>query len=61
MANKRDDESFYQRFSPRRPNSHWSKPNIERVERLTQAGLMTEQGQRLIDIAKQKGKWPPVE
>src|SRR5688572_27163085 len=53
LANKRDPESFYQRFSPRKPTSNWSKPNIERVEKMQKAGLMTEHGQRLIDIAKQ--------
>lgn len=57
LANKRDDESFYQRFSPRKPNSNWSKSNKERVERMVKEGLMTEHGQKLIDIAKQKGMW----
>lgn len=57
LTNKRDPESRYQRFSPRKPNSNWSKSNIERVERMIQEGLMTEQGQQLIDLAKQAGKW----
>lgn len=56
-ANKRDSESFYQKFTPRKPNSNWSKTNRERVERLVKQGLMTEQGQKLIAIAKQTGKW----
>lgn len=60
-ANKRDPESFYQRFSPRKPGSNWSKPNRERVEKMIKEGFMTEHGQRLITIAKQKGKWEPVE
>lgn len=57
LRNKRDHESFYQRFSPRRVGSKWSKLNKERVEKMTKQGLMTEQGQKLIDIAKKKGKW----
>ena len=57
LTNKRDEESRYQRFSPRKPNSNWSKSNIERVERMIKEGLMTEQGQKLIDFAKQKGMW----
>lgn len=60
LTNKRDSESFYQRFSPRKPKSNWSKPNIERVERLTKEGLMTEHGQKLIELATQQGKWEPI-
>lgn len=59
LANKRDMESTYQRFSPRKPASNWSPSNRERVERMIQEGLMTEQGQKTIDIAKQNGKWEP--
>ena len=57
ISNKRDTESTYQRFSPRKANSNWSPSNIERVERLAAAGLMTEHGQKLIDLAKQQGRW----
>lgn len=57
LRNKRNHESFYQRFSPRRPNSKWSESNKERVEKMTKQGLMTNRGQELIDIAKKKGKW----
>ncbi len=60
LTNKRDAQSVYQRFSPRRPNSSWSKLNRERVERLVKDGLMTEQGQKLIDLARQTGKWEPM-
>jgi len=56
-ANNRDFESYYLQFSPRKPKSNWSKSNKERVERLIQEGLMTEHGQKFIDIAKQIGKW----
>jgi len=58
LCKKRNADSFYLTFSPRNPKkSKWSKPNIERAERMIQQGLMTEQGQKLIDIAKQTGKW----
>jgi uncharacterized protein YdeI (YjbR/CyaY-like superfamily) len=56
-ANKRDSESFYLQFTPRKSKSNWSKINIERVERLIKEGLMTEHGQKAIDIAKEAGKW----
>lgn len=57
LRNKRTGESFYQRFSPRRPNSNWSKSNKERVERMVKEGLMTKHGQKLVDIARQTGEW----
>jgi uncharacterized protein YdeI (YjbR/CyaY-like superfamily) len=57
FKNKRDVESAYQRFSPRRPNSNWSAPNIERAERLIKNGSMTAAGQAAIDLAREKGKW----
>jgi uncharacterized protein YdeI (YjbR/CyaY-like superfamily) len=57
-ANKRDEESYYQYFSKRKPNSNWSKSNIERVERLTKEGLMRPEGQEMVDLAKASGRWP---
>lgn len=55
--NKRDPESAYQKFSPRRPISNWSNINIKRAKRLIKEGLMTEAGLSAIKIAKEKGKW----
>lgn len=55
--NKRDAESAYQKFSPRRPNSNWSDLNIKRAKRLIKDGLMTEYGMKAIKMAKAKGKW----
>ncbi|QIP15315.1 hypothetical protein G8759_23155 [Spirosoma aureum] len=60
LTNKRDIESRYQRFSPRKPRSNWSKSNRERVGRMIQEGLMTEFGQKMIDIAKNNGRWEPI-
>ncbi len=61
LCKKRDAESFYLTFTPRNPKkSNWSKPNIDRAERMIEQGLMTPQGQLLIDIAKQAGKWETV-
>lgn len=58
LCKKRDTDSFYLTFSPRNPKkSNWSLPNIERADRMIKEGRMTEYGQRLIDIAKQAGKW----
>ncbi len=61
LCKNRDHESYYLTFSPRNPKkSNWSKPNIERAKRMIQQGLMTEHGQRLIDLAKNMGKWITV-
>lgn len=59
LTNKRNEESFYQRFSPRKPRSNWSQSNRDRVARLSSEGLMTEHGQKMIDIAKENGRWMP--
>jgi uncharacterized protein YdeI (YjbR/CyaY-like superfamily) len=62
LCKKRDAESYYLTFSPRNPKrNNWSRPNIERAERMMAQGFMTERGQLLIDAAKQQGKWEAVE
>lgn len=40
-----DDESYSIRFTRRKPSSIWSKVNVEKVERLRAAGLMTPAGE----------------
>ena len=52
-----DEQSFLQRYTPRRPKSIWSQVNREHVARLTAAGRMTEHGQRQVDAAKADGRW----
>jgi uncharacterized protein YdeI (YjbR/CyaY-like superfamily) len=52
-----DDESFVQRYCPRRPRSVWSQINRDNVARLTEAGLMTEHGLRHVELAKADGRW----
>lgn len=61
LCKKRDEESYYLTFTPRNPKrSNWSDRNIERAERMIKQGLMTENGLKLIEIAKEKGKWKEV-
>jgi uncharacterized protein YdeI (YjbR/CyaY-like superfamily) len=43
-ANRIDDDSYMQRFTPRRPGSNWSKINVEKVARLKEEGLMRPAG-----------------
>jgi uncharacterized protein YdeI (YjbR/CyaY-like superfamily) len=52
-----DDESFLQRYSPRRRRSIWSQINRDHVARLTAAGRMTPHGQRQVDAARADGRW----
>jgi uncharacterized protein YdeI (YjbR/CyaY-like superfamily) len=52
-----DEQSYLQRYTPRRPKSIWSQVNREHVARLTAEGRMTEHGQRQVDAAKADGRW----
>ena len=52
-----DEDSFLQRYTPRRAKSRWSQINRTRVEALTKAGRMTPHGQRHVDAAKADGRW----
>jgi len=52
-----DEDSYLQRFTPRRPKSIWSQVNREHIARLTAAGRMTAAGQRQVDTAKADGRW----
>jgi len=42
--NRIDGDSHMQRFTPRKPDSNWSKVNVEKVARLKEAGLMRPAG-----------------
>jgi uncharacterized protein YdeI (YjbR/CyaY-like superfamily) len=44
IRKKRDDTTYVNRFTPRKPTSVWSRINIDRVERLIAAGLMQPAG-----------------
>lgn len=57
LVNKRDDESWYQYFAPRKPSSRWSKLNKDRVKVLLEQGLMHATGMAAIEIAKETGMW----
>lgn len=52
-----DEQSFLQRFTPRRSRSIWSKRNIENVARLEKAGKLKPSGIREIEAAKTDGRW----
>lgn len=57
LAKKGDDQHYLQFFAKRSPKSSWSRVNKNKVEKLTAAGLMTDAGQAMIDLAKRTGTW----
>lgn len=57
VANKYNEESYLQRFTPRRAKSIWSKVNREHIERLTKAGKMKPSGVAEVERAKADGRW----
>ena len=52
-----DEQSFLQRYTPRRARSTWSQVNRDHVARLTAAGRMTAHGHRQVEAAKADGRW----
>jgi uncharacterized protein YdeI (YjbR/CyaY-like superfamily) len=57
QANKYDEESWIQRFTPRGARSIWSKKNTENIERLTALGKMKSAGVEEVEKAKADGRW----
>lgn len=57
QKNRKDENSWLQRFTPRRPRSVWSKKNTEHAERLIRAGKMKAPGLAEIEAAKKDGRW----
>ena len=56
-ANKFDDGSWIQKFTPRGARSIWSKKNTANVERLTSLGKMRPPGLEEVEKAKADGRW----
>ena len=52
-----DNQSWLQKFTPRRPGSGWSKRNTDHAQRLIESGEMTAAGLREIVAAKADGRW----
>lgn len=54
---RRDESTYLQRFTPRRPRSMWSKRNVGIVGRLTSEGRMQPAGMAEVARAKAEGRW----
>lgn len=61
LPRKLDDERSMLLFTPRKPKSGWSKVNKQRVEKLLQAGLITDAGLAKIELAKKNGAWTSLD
>lgn len=56
-----DEQRTMLYISPRKPGSGWSRPNKERVERLTKEHRMASAGQAVIDAAVADGSWSSLD
>src|SRR4029450_3103751 len=66
QTRKRDQETSWIRFTPRRPRSSWAQRNIAHVARLEALGRVLPPGRAAVDAAKADGRWarayaPPSE
>jgi uncharacterized protein YdeI (YjbR/CyaY-like superfamily) len=52
-----DEQTYMQKYTPRKKNSKWSLVNKKRVEKLIKEGKMTPSGIEQVDIAKKNGMW----
>lgn len=57
QARARDEESSFQRMTPRRPRSQWSERNVGNVARLEEEGKMHEAGRAQVRAAQADGRW----
>ncbi|MGW6280478.1 YdeI/OmpD-associated family protein [Kribbella sp. NPDC055071] len=53
----RDEQTFIQRYTPRRARSMWSKRNVGIIARLVEEGRMRPAGHAEVDRAKSDGRW----
>jgi uncharacterized protein YdeI (YjbR/CyaY-like superfamily) len=53
----KDEDSWLQRFGPRRPRGGWSRINTQHAERLIGAGRMKPPGLAEVEAARKDGRW----
>ncbi|MBA3712461.1 MAG: YdeI/OmpD-associated family protein [Pyrinomonadaceae bacterium] len=52
-----DEQSWLQKFTPRRAKSIWSKINREKAQELIKSGRMKPAGREAVESAKRDGRW----
>ena len=57
QVNRRDEGSYYQRFTPRTRRSAWSARNVAHIARLEAAGRLLPAGRAAVEAAQADGRW----
>jgi len=57
ILQRKDENTYVLRFTPRKPRSIWSVSNQKRVEQLLAQGRMTEAGMVEVRRAHENGEW----
>jgi len=57
QVRRRDERTYFQRFTPRRARSRWSMRNTTLAERLISEGRMQASGIAEVERAKADGRW----
>jgi uncharacterized protein YdeI (YjbR/CyaY-like superfamily) len=57
QARRLDEDTYLQRFTPRRRRSPWSAPNRRRAEAMIDAGRMAPRGVAEVERARTDGRW----
>jgi uncharacterized protein YdeI (YjbR/CyaY-like superfamily) len=57
QVKKYDENSYLQKFTPRRHKSMWSKRNVDHITRLEKEGRMKPLGIIEVEKAKKDGRW----
>lgn len=57
QVRRRDEQTMFQRTTPRGPRSRWSLRNVEHVARLIEQGRMAPAGLAAVEAARADGRW----
>jgi uncharacterized protein YdeI (YjbR/CyaY-like superfamily) len=57
QVRRRDERTYFRRFTPRRARSRWSKRNTTLAERLISEGRMQASGIAEVERARADGRW----
>lgn len=61
LPRRLDDQHAMLRLSPRNPRSNWSRRNKERIASLRERGLMTADGEAVVEAAVASGTWSALD
>ncbi len=57
QVSRRDEGSYYQRFTPRTKRSSWSARNVGHIARLDAEGRLLPAGRAAVEAAQSDGRW----